>query len=316
MSRELEIIGLIGRLSGRPEYLTDDAFYEAASRRIYTTDILVEDRHFRRDYYAAADLGWKAAAVNISDIAAMGGMLKYLLVSLALPDTVEMDWVSEFYAGMLALCSRFGGEIAGGDTVGSDRLAVNVTAIGECPEGHQAGFRTAACPGDYLIATGFHGLSAIGMQVLQANQSGYEICKQAHLRPVPQIEAGLLLSSRLERYALMDSSDGLADALLKIAHASGVKLIAEKALIPVHPELASLPEAERWQAILYGGEDFELVAAVPEVDAELLSRFTVIGRVEAVKGLPGAYLQSMQPGDDPMIPLDMKRTYQHFGAQL
>jgi thiamine-monophosphate kinase len=313
--RELAVIDLIGQLTQRPEYLADDAFLDPQTRQIYTTDMLVEGRHFRMDYFSPEDLGWKAAAVNISDIAAMGGRLKYLLISLGLPEDCDDAWIRAFYAGLLAACAQFGGEIAGGDTVGSDRLVVNVTAVGECPPTHTPGRRIGAEVGDYIVATGFHGLSGIGLRVLQAGETGFDACKAAHLGPTPRIPEGLMLSKRFERYALMDSSDGLADALLKIAQASGKKLVVDAEKVPLHPEVSAYcadHKSDPWQAVLYGGEDFELVATVPEVDDALLAHFAVIGRVEAADGKPGAWVRPI--GQDALQPLSLAETYQHFGV--
>jgi thiamine-monophosphate kinase len=316
LSKELAIIDLIAQMTGQAKPLADDAFWDPVCRRIYTTDMLVEGRHFDLAYFSPQDLGWKAAAVNISDIAAMGGQLQYLLVSLGLPDAIDLDWIRALYQGLGEACQRFGGQIAGGDTVGSDRLVINVTAVGTCPVGHTPGHRYAAQAGDYLVATGFHGLSHVGMQALQAEISGYEACKASHLRPMPRVEAGLLLSSQFERYALMDSSDGLADALLKMAQASGKSLVAKATDIPLHPELLAYANAQgwneqqQWQAVLYGGEDFELVAAVPSLNEALLQQFHVFGRVEETKDAPGAWLQLGESGA--RLPLSLNRTYQHF----
>lgn len=317
MSKELAIISLISQLTGQTGALADDAFYDADTRQIYTTDMLVENRHFKTDYFSAEDLGWKAAAVNISDIAAMGGRLKYLLVSIGLPNHVGLDWVQGFYKGLISACQQFDGQIAGGDTVSSDAITINVTAVGVCPLQHTIGRRYSAQAGDYIIATGFHGLSHTGLMALQQGLPDYTACKAAHLRPVPRVEAGLMLSRKYPRYALMDSSDGLADALIKMAQSSQKTLRVNQADIPVHPELAAFWQASEapqalWQAILYGGEDFELVAAVPEVDAEILAHFHVLGRVEESGNHPGAWL--IQPESGAPQPLSLSHTYQHFQA--
>lgn len=318
MSKELAIIDLIARQTGQVQSLADDAFWDPVSRRIYTTDMLISGRHFDLAYFSPQDVGWKAAAVNISDIAAMGGQLQYLLISLGLPDTIGLDWIKGLYEGFGEICRQFGGQVAGGDTVGSEQLVINVTAVGECPAGHWPGHRFSAQAGDYIIATGYHGLSHAGLLALQQSMSGYAACKFAHLRPIPHVEAGLLLSRRFERYALMDSSDGLADALLKIAQASGKRLVVDQAELPIHAELAAFAqvqgwnEQQLWQSILYGGEDFELVGTVPELDEEILRYFHVLGRVEDASDQPGAYLWT--GNGEAMQALSQERTYQHFKA--
>lgn len=318
MSKELAIIELIAQMTGQSEALADDAYWDPETRQIYTADMLVENRHFKSDYFSPQDLGWKAAAVNISDIAAMGGRLKYLLVSLGLPEYLGLDWVHAFYQGLISACQQFGGRIAGGDTVSSDIITLNVTAIGSCPPNHHIGHRCNARAGDAIIATGFHGLSNIGLTALQAGLSHFEASKAVHLRPMPRVEAGLLLSKLFDRYALMDSSDGLADALVKIAQSSDKQLMVKQEAIPVHPEIAAYWQTvghntssdALWQTILYGGEDFELVATVPEVTPEVLEYFQVIGHVEDNNGLAGAWLLPTHGG----VPqaLSLSKTYQHF----
>jgi len=318
MSKELQIIDLIAQLTGQTDALSDDAFWEPETRLIYTTDMLVENRHFKTDYFSAQDLGWKAAAVNISDIAAMGGKPRHLLISLGLPEALGLDWVRAFYTGLIEACQQFGCRIAGGDTVSHELITLNVTAVGIYPKNHTVGRRANAEAGDYIIASGYHGLSAIGLRALQQGNPGFLACKAAHLRPIPRVEAGLMLSRKFGRYALMDSSDGLADALIKIAQASGKKLVARQADIPVHPELPAWQEntdpQALWQSILYGGEDFELVATVPHVDDEVLAHFHVIGRVEETTDEPpNAWLEPAQGGQPQLLTLN--RTYQHFHSQ-
>lgn len=324
MSREHAIIDLIAGLSGQTEAMADDAFWDEGSRAIYTTDMLIENRHFSRDYFSPKDLGWKAAAVNISDLAGMGGQLKYLLISLGLPDDLGLDFVRELYQGFQEACQTFGGIIAGGDTVGSPLLTLNVTAIGECPAGSHPGRRFQARPGDLIIASGYHGLSHVGLQALRNQWLDFQTSKAAHLHPMPRIEAGLTLARKFDRYALMDSSDGLADALIKIAQSSGQTLVVERRKIALHPEVmayghkiapatqAATAETVALETALYGGEDFELIATVPEVDAEILTHFHVIGKVEAVAGPPGAFIKETETAA--LTPLSLGKTYQHFGA--
>lgn len=318
MSTEQEIIDLVARQAGQPENFSDDAFWDPDSRLIYTTDMLVEGQHFSLDYYSPEDVGWKAAAVNISDIAAMGGRLKYLLISLGLPDAIPMSWIESLYDGLLGICRTFGGRLIGGDTVGgTSGIVINVMAVGEFPPGHVPGRRSQAREGDLILTTGFHGLSRVGLMALRDSRSDYETCTSAHLRPQPRIDAGLALSGELKRYALMDSSDGLADTLLKIARTSGKVLCVNLEDIPVHPEVADfcgeLDDSGELlqQTVLYGGEDFELVATVPEMTPSLAPYFRVIGRVEALKGdeTPGACLVDSEGRKSPLDPL---QAFQHF----
>jgi thiamine-monophosphate kinase len=325
MSKELAIIDLITGISGQTEAMGDDAYWDEATRSIYTTDMLVENRHFSLDYFTPRDLGWKAAAVNISDLAGMGAQLKCLLISLGLPNTLELDFVAELYQGFQDACQAFGGFIAGGDTVSCPVLTLNVTAIGKCPKGSSPGRRFQAQPGDWVIASGFHGLSKVGLDALERHWPAFHTSKAAHLKPMPRIAEGQLLARKFKRYALMDSSDGLADALIKIAHSSQQKLVVEQRKLAIHPEVMAYAkkltgdqkpislEQKALDAVLYGGEDFELVATVPEVDAELLAHFHVIGRVQASGSAPpNAYLQHHE--QEALEPLSLQKTYQHFDS--
>jgi thiamine-monophosphate kinase len=317
---ELKLIEWLARTVGDADALRDDAYWDAETRHIYTTDMMVEGRHFNAAWFSPQDVGWKAAAVNISDIAAMGGRLKCLLVSLAIPTETDFAWIQAFYEGLSEACTRFGGVIAGGDTVGgADRLVVNVAAIGECPAGYCPGRRFNARPGDYVLSTGFHGLSHTGLRAFQGGEAGYAESKTAHLRPQPCVEAGLALAARFERYALMDSSDGLADALIKIAQSSGQALLIDESAVPLHPEVMAYARAHRldpWQVVLYGGEDFELIATVPHLDDALFPAFRVIGRVVPPEEAPGsgkasgAWLADSAMGR--VRVLDLDKTYRHF----
>ncbi|WP_303673298.1 thiamine-phosphate kinase [Vampirovibrio chlorellavorus] len=325
MSKELAIIDLIAQLSGQTEALADDAYWDEPARLVYTTDMLVENRHFSLDYFTPQDLGWKAAAVNISDLAGMGAQLKCVLISLGLPEHLPLAFVSDLYQGFQSACQQFGGFIAGGDTVGSPTLTLNVTAIGTCPQGSHPGRRFAAQPGDWVIATGFHGLSKVGLEALTHQWPDYHTSKQAHLHPLPQIQAGQVLASQFERYALMDSSDGLADALIKIGHSSKQAVVVEQRKLPIHPEVRAYAQQEvtrntvlnaeqvALDTVLYGGEDFQLVATVPAVDADILAHFHVIGRVGAASLTPGAYLTT-EPSLPP-VSLQLDQAYQHFQGE-
>lgn len=322
MSKELAIIDLIAQLSGQTEAMADDAYWDESVRLVYTTDMLVENRHFSLDYFTPQDLGWKAAAVNISDLAGMGAQLKCILISLGLPEHLPLTFVSELYQGFQSACQQFGGFIAGGDTVGSPTLTLNVTAIGTCPPGSHPGRRFAAQAGDWIIATGYHGLSKVGLEALTHHWPDYNTSKQAHLRPLPQIQAGHVLAGKFERYALMDSSDGLADALIKIGLSSKQPLVVQQRKLPIHPEVSAYAQQQSSQneainaeqvaldTVLYGGEDFQLVATVPAVDADILAHFHVIGRVGAESLPPGAYLTT-EPSLPP-VSLRLDQAYQHF----
>jgi thiamine-monophosphate kinase len=311
MPTEQRILETIARILPDAGILSDDTYLDG--NRILTIDTMVEGQHFDWAYFSPEDLGWKVGAVNISDIAATGGTPTQLLVALALPESATLDQVEGFYRGLQSLAERYGAHIVGGDTVRSPLWVVTVTAIGEIPAGHTAGHRAHARPGDIVLTTGPSGLSAMGLALLSGQRLPTEIpdahaCHEAHLRPIPRVEAGLLLSRLCPRYAVMDTSDGLADAALKVAKASQVQVQLCLPEIPVHPALQTLSALEQRQLMLYGGEDFELFATVPApVPPALLSCFQPIGRV--VEG-HGAVLIDSQGAV--LETLTMDRTFQHF----
>jgi thiamine-monophosphate kinase len=320
--KELDIIHTIARTLPEPAALADDAFVAPEPfNNILTTDLFIEGRHFDRAYFSPYDIGWKSVSAAVSDIAATGGQLGYVLISLGLPEDCNLEFVSAFYEGVrhaLEAAGASSSAIAGGDTVSAPVITVNVTAIGSMPAGHTPGRRWEARPGDVLIATGQHGMSTVGYEVMRRGMFGYPIARQRHLRPVARIQSGLALSGKLDRYALMDSSDGLADAILKIAEASQVHIDVYADRLPVHPDIKTFCEAlgsfSPLEEVLYGGEDFELVATVPTtavLQRQLPPEFAIIGRV--TEGPIGADLLETY-GGKLVTPLSLAFTYQHFNA--
>lgn len=302
-----------------PDALSDDAYYDADTRQIFTTDLLVEDQHFSLDYFSPFDVGVKAAAVNISDIAAMGGQLKYVLVSIGLPTHCQNQaFIEALYQGIQQTVTQFNGAIIGGDTTAAEKLTINITAVGVLPHGSVLGQRHQAQPGDWIITTGFSGLSNVGLQIFQNPKQfsqPYTESKQAHLQPQPQILAGQQLASSLSRYALMDTSDGLADAVLKLAECSQVAMEIEAACLPLHDELRAFSKetgASPLDLMLYGGEDFQLLATVPP-QTPLSSPWELIGTVLPLSKpqKPFAYVKNAA---DEQIPLAYNKTYQHFSG--
>ncbi len=328
--KEQDILACIARQVAEPSVLNDDAYFDSATNQIYTTDMLVEGVHFSLDYFSAEDLGWKAAAVNISDIAAMGGELRFLTIALGLPQNLPSqyfsmgatDFIKGFYQGIQQALAVFGGKIIGGDTVSARDLTLNITAVGQLPVGHTLGRRDGARVGDLMITSGYSGLSEVGLRVLSrtvedlGNENKFRESRQRHLRPMPRMKEGLFLSKNYERYGLMDTSDGLADGALKIAEASQVRLEIVDNQLPVSPELKAFkailePPADAGlktlkDMMLYGGEDFELLATIP--DGDIPDGFTCIGKV--AEGRPGAFL--VDDNGRVLEELASEKTYQHF----
>ncbi|MEA3311650.1 MAG: thiamine-phosphate kinase, partial [candidate division WOR-3 bacterium] len=214
MSR-LEDIGEQGFLDRLPKWLKtrnprvkvgigDDALV-IADGTVVTSDSYVEGVHFSRLYFSASDIGFKAAAATLSDLAGMGAEPVCLLVNLFAPSGLEVDFAKKLYQGMEEVAGPLGAEIAGGDTVSLDRLILSLTAIGRS---ENPLLRCGARPGDLLYCSGFPGLSSVGQQALRKEAEGFRESKARHLRPQPRIALGLAL--RGVATACIDTSDGLS----------------------------------------------------------------------------------------------------------
>jgi thiamine-monophosphate kinase len=309
--------------------IADDCFHEPLNEllpnatsviRLYSVDTFVENQHFDFGFCTPYEIGWRTLAASLSDIAACGGTPIYFLVGLVLPNIASEDDVEGFYSGMKGClnASQCRAQLIGGDTTTGTQWVITITVIGQASSSLK---RNQAKAGDYLIATGHHGLSHLGLRLLQQNASTNKTllpCQQ-FLKPLPRLEAGQGLLAISPSSALMDSSDGLADACLKIAHASGVQVLLNQDWLPIASPLMNygLEQAQPW--ILYGGEDFELVGSIaPDVwhaNLTALKRlgFRVHGWVtEAV--VPSAWLvqgESLEKHER-LEPLSFEKTYQHF----
>ncbi|MCC9022090.1 thiamine-phosphate kinase [Bacillus nakamurai] len=299
----------------------DDAAVYTASphfQQIVCLDTMVEDVHFKLEYSSPEDIGYKALAVNISDIAAMGGIPKFYLVSLAVPACWQAPEVQAMYEGMTELAKLYRMDLIGGDTVSaSDKAVVTVTVIGEVEKG-LACLRSSARPGDVVFVTGDIGSSAAGLSLLlretdpsACSERDYFI--QKHKRPVPRVQVGRFCS-RLQRAALNDISDGLASELNEIAEASSVTIEIEENLLPVHPDLRKAHS--KWKEwALFSGEDFELAGTVSQKEwTWLLDRCKASGvpikQVGTVCERKEANVL-MKTGDQKRIVLE-KKGYNHF----
>jgi thiamine-monophosphate kinase len=210
---------------------------------LFTTDLLLEGVHFRPETHRAEDIGYKALARGLSDIAAMGGEPRFCLVSVSLAPWADERWLDRFYTGLLRLARRWATPLAGGDLARSPRFACDIVVCGAVPRG-RALRRGGARAGDAIYVSGRLGGSALGLE------TGAGPAWKRHLRPAPRIELGRFLRRKLRATAAMDLSDGLSLDLHRMCLASG--LAAEIEPPPV------FPGATREQA-LHGGEDYELL---------------------------------------------------------
>lgn len=276
--------GLLKRLQGfcPKEIIGDDAaVLEISPDRalVVTTDILVDGVHFSDRTTKPEDVGWRAAAANLSDLAAMGATPIGITVGLSLPGTVAVSWVESLYEGLGSCLQLYQTPIVGGDVCRSPVVTVSITAFGEViPQ--QTIRRSSARLGDRIVVTGLHGRSRAGLELLLHPELGDRLTQEmrkslveAHQRPKPRLDVLPLLRSLTDssRIAGMDSSDGLADAVVQICHCSGVGAELDRNAIAISPalsQLVSLEQALEWA--LYGGEDFELILCLPQPMAEAL----------------------------------------------
>lgn len=270
---------------------------------LLTTDLLAEGVHFDRATATFEDIGYKAAVANLSDIAAMGGVPRYLLVSLAIPAGRTQDEIRRLYRGMMSACRPYRVELIGGDTSSSrGGLFINVTLTGTVTTG-RALTRSGARVGDLLYVTGTLGDSLAGLQLLAeargTARAGNGLRKevrhdlvQRHLRPTPRLAIGQLLAQRKLATSAIDLSDGLSGDLAHICTQSRVGAELDLLALPLSPACLDYAEARRkdpFQLALAGGEDYELLVTVPpgnRTQVERLARslgcrLSRIGRIQS-----------------------------------
>ncbi|HZE39246.1 MAG TPA: thiamine-phosphate kinase, partial [Stackebrandtia sp.] len=262
------------------------AVVAAPDRRVVAcTDVLVEGRHFRRDWSTATDVGHKAAAANLADIAAMGARPTALLVGLAMPDDVGVSWVEELADGLAAEAAPLGAAVVGGDTVMAGELNISVTALGDL-QGRHPVTRSGARPGDVLAIAGRVGWAAAGTTILSRGFRSPGILVAAHRRPEVPYDAGPL-ASVLGATAMIDVSDGLIADVGHIAEASNVAIDVDSSQLDIPEAMRNAGQAmgvEPLTWVLTGGEDHALVASFPP-DVLLGADWRVIGRVDAGDGV-------------------------------
>jgi thiamine-monophosphate kinase len=264
----------------------DAAVLAAPDRRVVaSTDVLVEGRHFRRDWSSATDVGVRAAAANLSDIAAMGAVSTALLVGLAVPPDLDSQWVLDLADGLAEEAQRAGAVVAGGDLVRGEHVTVAVTALGDL-QGRDPVTRAGARPGDLVAVAGRLGWAAAGFAVLSRGFRSPRVLVDAHRRPAPPYDEGPRAAD-LGATAMVDVSDGLVSDLAHLAAASGVCVRLDRDAFFVPPELtdtARALNADPVQWLLAGGDDHALVATFP-ADVELPMAWSVVGRVAAGEGV-------------------------------
>ncbi|SDX60270.1 thiamine-phosphate kinase [Paenibacillus sp. CF384] len=320
---------------------------------LLAVDTMVETVHFNDATMGEADIGWKALAANVSDIAAMGGVPRHALVSVSVPPAWGPARMRRLYDGLYACAEHYGVAVVGGDTTSSPlHLVVSVTVVGTAPAG-KAIRRAGAQPGDAVFVTGAAGMAAAGLHALLAAAAaragaaaqphgggagsppapvaaapGTAALVQAHRRPAPSVRAALLLAARGTVTSLNDVSDGLASEAWEIAEASGVTLVLRDSDLPRSGSMTAYANScglNPLEWILYGGEDYVLLGTIAAADARAAKAelaeaglpMFIIGEVEA----GGAGVELIRDLDasrgtgryEVLREAVAKRGYNHFG---
>jgi len=268
------------------------AWYGDASIQLATVDSLIQDVHFSLGVVSWEELGWRALAANLSDIAAMGGLPKYALVALALPGHTEVEDVTALYKGMIELAQRFEVAIVGGDISSAPQLVISITILGSTKSRDKHILtRSAAKPGEKVAVTGYLGAAAGGLEML-TNQLQFAPeaagnLRNAFLHPLPRIAEGQILVEQGVRTAI-DISDGLISDLSHICKASRVSARIEVDCVPIQPAVRANFGDRALELALSGGEDYELLftasaEVIDKVKAAVSYPITVIGEIMAGK---------------------------------
>ncbi|MEH2195420.1 MAG: thiamine-phosphate kinase [Nostoc sp.] len=311
-----------------PEIIGDDAaVLETAPEKslVVTTDVLIDGIHFSNLTTSPEDAGWRAAAANLSDLAAMGASPLGITVGLGLPGEVRVSWVERLYQGMTECLQKYNTSIVGGDVVRSPVTTLAITAFGQVHP-NQIIRRSAAVVGNAIVVTGVHGASKAGLELLLHPELGQDLKDtertaliRAHQRPQPRLDVlpilwKILASPYPMPIAGIDSSDGLADAIIQICRASGVGAVLERREISMPATFDNwLTEEQALAYALYGGEDFELVLCLPQESALALVQY--LGKGAAIVGniTPGStvLLHDEQKKFPDQI-LSLSQGFQHF----
>jgi thiamine-monophosphate kinase len=298
--------------------------HSAGQEWLLAMDTMVEEVHFRNETMSASDVGYKALAANVSDIAAMGGTPKFALVSVCVPPSWDASRMERLYDGLYACAERYGVAIIGGDTTSAPKhLVVSVTVVGTVEAG-RAIRRNGALPGHFVFLTGPTGLAAGGLHGMLKNAEPSSVpisipsrLIQAHQHPIPSVRAGRLLSEEGWGASLNDVSDGVASEAWEIAEASGMRLRLKEAQLPLSGDLVAYSRdhgIDPLEFVLYGGEDYVLLGTADrQCELAMRERFRsegiplfIIGEVE--EGVPGVVLETSTGATKPVG----KRGYNHF----
>lgn len=230
--------------------------------QVLTTDCLVEGDHFRREWFTPEQIGMKAIEINVSDIAAMGAIPKYVLVELALPIDLDVEFVEELYKGIWKVCDKYNIEVIGGNMAHCENIVISITLTGEVDKNNLC-LRSGAKPGNFIFVSGHLGNGRAGLRLFQEDLKGLEQVRKSYLEPKAQLETALKIATYAN--SMIDVSDGLAPEIKHICDESNCGAIIYKDKIPIKDEVrnvARMLNEDEYDYALFGGEDFELVFTV------------------------------------------------------
>jgi len=308
---EFELIKKISKKSKDKDVLVgigdDAAVIRTKGLQVLTTDCLVEGDHFRRKWFTAEQIGMKAIEINVSDVASMGGIPKYALISLCLPNDIDVSFVDSLYEGFWKSCDSYNMDIIGGNMAHSKQVMISVMIVGRVDKKNLR-LRSGAKPGDYIIVSGRLGNGRAGLRVFQENLKGFKNTKKKYLEPKSKLEFSKKISPFVN--SMIDISDGLSPEVKHICDESKCGAMIHKDKIPIKDEvreIANILSESEYDYALYGGEDFELLYTVSKENIDKVQGF-VIGEITEEKGI---FLSSKNKKER----LD-KAGYDHFSQDI
>ena len=257
----------------------DAAIVSGSANQIVCSDSIIEGVHFDLNYFSLEDVGWKSIAINQSDIASMGGEPKFFTVSCGFPKNFTNNDVKKIIKGIKSACDNNGGKVVGGDIILSEKIFISISSIGEI-YGTNFMTRSSAKPGEKIAVTGTLGNSAAGLKLIKDGIKE-NIFSNFHLRPIPKIKTGILLSKNGVN-CCMDISDGLHNDLINLCDSSKVSASIKIENIPVSSELKNMFPDNYHDIAINGGEDFELLFTFNDLPKGLLDEIIIIGEIKKI----------------------------------
>lgn len=311
--RELKFLQIINKTLSKNSLLGEDCAYLKDFDLLITQDTLCEGIHFDLKYTDFYTLAQKAVAVNISDLAANLAKPEYISISVSAPKSINEQDIKTFYKGIEKCCKTYNIQVCGGDLTGSTKnIVISICALGKPIKNSPKVSRSYAQEKQVVCVTKDYGSSAYGLYCLKSGKKCSKKILESHLLPEPDIEISKILANlKCEKFAIMDSSDGLCDALFKIAKASHTAIEINFNSIPYNKEIEKYPASYK-DLILWGGEDYGLVFCIKEKDFEIISKISPkIKKIGTVKPYNKDYYIKI---DD--LKIDEKfftqKSYNHF----